>query len=199
MSEGEGMAKASVSTLRRVILAAIPVLIFVVLAAFLLRGLDLNPKEIPSVMIDKPVPEFSLPPLPRRDDKGLSTADLKQGQVALVNVFASWCVACRAEHPILMDLKERGIVAIHGMDYKDKPEDGQRWLEDLGDPYDLVGNDLSGRVGIDWGVYGVPETFLVSGDGRILCKQIGPITPKILRNKILPAIEAAKAGRKVTC
>ena len=192
MSEGEGMAKAPVSTLRRVVLAAIPVLIFVVLAAFLLRGLDLNPKEIPSVMIDKPVPEFSLPPLPRRDDKGLSTADLKQGQVALVNVFASWCVACRAEHPLLQKMADDGVL-IYGIDYRDDAEKGLKYLEELGNPYARGGADPTGHTALEWGLYGVPETFVIAGDGTVVLRFAGPITERILETTIRPAMEEAAA------
>jgi cytochrome c biogenesis protein CcmG/thiol:disulfide interchange protein DsbE len=107
----------------------------------------------------------------------------------LVNVFASWCVACRQEHPLFMQIKADGTVAIHGINYKDKPEDAAQWLDELGDPYTRTGADLDGRVSIDWGVYGVPETFVIDRDGRIAYKQIGPITPQVLRDTILPLIE----------
>ena len=164
----------------------LPLAVFFVMAVILGIGLTLNPREVPSPLIGKPVPEFSLPPVKGRK-LGLSSADLK-GQVALVNVFASWCVACREEHPVLLALSKQGIVPIHGLNYKDKPDDAQAWLDALGDPYTRTGADISGRVGIDWGVYGVPETFVVDRNGVIAYKQIGPITPKALEDTILPLV-----------
>ena len=134
--------------------ALAPLAAFLGLGGFLAVGLTLNPREIPSPLIGKPVPEFSLPPVQGRT-LGLSSADLK-GEVSLVNVFASWCVACRAEHPLFMELKAKGIVPIHGLNYKDRPQDAEGWLNELGDPYTRTGADLDGRVAIDWGVYGVP-------------------------------------------
>jgi len=169
---------------RRGYLAAI--LGFAALGVLLAVGLRLDPRRIPSPLIGKPVPEFSLPPVKGRA-LGLSSADLVGG-VSLVNVFASWCVACREEHPILMQLKERGVVPIHGLNYKDKPDDAAAWLDRHGDPYARTGADLDGRVAIDWGVYGVPETFVVDRRGRIAYKHIGPITPDVLQSKILPLI-----------
>ncbi len=171
---------------KRGLAAYIPLAVFAVMAVFLGIGLTMNPRDIPSPLIGKPVPEFSLPPVKGRT-LGLATADLK-GQVALVNVFASWCVACREEHPVLMELGRKGIVPIHGLNYKDKPDDAKTWLDELGDPYTRTGADISGRVAIDWGVYGVPETFVVDRKGMIAYKQIGPITPKVLEDTILPLI-----------
>jgi cytochrome c biogenesis protein CcmG/thiol:disulfide interchange protein DsbE len=133
------------------------------------------------------VPEFSLPPVKGRT-LGLSSADLK-GEVSLVNVFASWCTACRYEHPIFMRLKQDGVVPVHGLNYKDKPDDAAQWLDTLGDPYTRTGADLDGRVSIDWGVYGVPETFVVGRDGRIAYKHIGPVTAEVWDETILPLIE----------
>ena len=164
----------------------VPLAVFLVVGVFLAVGLTLNPREIPSPLIGKPVPEFSLPPVKGRT-LGLSSADLK-GEVSLVNVFASWCVACREEHPILMQLGKSGIVPIHGLNYKDKPNDAQAWLDQLGDPYTRTGADISGRVAIDWGVYGVPETFVIDREGRIAHKHIGAITPEALRETIMPII-----------
>ena len=165
----------------------IPLLVFIVMAVFFAIGLTMNPRDIPSPLIGQPVPEFSLPPVKGRA-LGLSSADLR-GQVSLVNVFASWCVACREEHPILMELGRKGTVAIHGLNYKDKPDDAQAWLDQLGDPYTRTGADISGRVAIDWGVYGVPETFVIDRDGRIAHKHIGAITPEALRKTIMPIID----------
>jgi cytochrome c biogenesis protein CcmG/thiol:disulfide interchange protein DsbE len=165
----------------------IPLLVFLAMAVFFAIGLTLNPRDIPSPLIGKPVPEFSLPPVKGRA-LALSSADLR-GEVSLVNVFASWCVACREEHPVLMGLREKGLVPIHGINYKDKPDDAQAWLNELGDPYARTGADISGRVGIDWGVYGVPETYVIDRDGRIAHKHIGAITPKALRDTIMPIVD----------
>lgn len=164
---------------------------FVALGVLLAVGLGRDPRLIPSPLIGKPVPEFSLPPVKGRT-LGLSTKDL-QGEVSLVNVFASWCVACRDEHPLFMDLTYRGIVPIHGLNYKDAPDDAAKWLDTLGDPYTRTGADRDGRVAIDWGVYGVPETFVVDPEGRIAYKHIGPIDHRTLDDKILPLIERLRA------
>lgn len=161
-------------------------LAFLALVVVLAIGLTLDPRKVPSPLIGKPVPEFSLPPVKGRV-LGLSDKDLKS-QVSLVNVFASWCVACRQEHPLFMQLKAHGTVPIHGINYKDRPNDAAQWLDELGDPYTRTGADLDGRVSIDWGVYGVPETFVIDRDGRIAYKQIGPITPQVLEDTILPLI-----------
>lgn len=168
----------------------VPFLVFVGIAVMLGIGLTLDPREVPSPLIGKPVPKFSLPAVQGRT-LGLSSADLK-GEVSLVNVFASWCTACRAEHPLLMEMKQKGVVPIHGLNYKDRPEDAAKWLDDLGDPYTRTGADIDGRVAIDWGVYGVPETFVIDREGRIAYKQIGPITPQALEKTILPLIERLK-------
>lgn len=176
----------------------IPLAVFAGLAAALAAGLSLKPGEIPSALIQKPVPEFDLPPVLGRK-LGLASRDLKQGDVALVNVFASWCVACRDEHPLLMELSAKGEVAVHGLNYKDAPEAASAWLTRMGDPYSRTGADRTGRVGIDWGVYGVPETFVVSGDGRIACKHIGAITEFDLDQKILPLVRRLRAGEVGSC
>jgi cytochrome c biogenesis protein CcmG/thiol:disulfide interchange protein DsbE len=165
---------------------AIPVVVFAALALMLGSALDRNPQEISSALIDKPVPQFSLSPVQGRT-LGLSNGDLV-GEVSLVNVFASWCVACKQEHPLFMRMKADGIVPIHGLNYKDKPDHAAKWLDTLGDPYTRTGADLDGRVAIDWGVYGVPETFVITKDGRIAHKHIGPLTPEALDGTILPLI-----------
>jgi cytochrome c biogenesis protein CcmG, thiol:disulfide interchange protein DsbE len=164
----------------------LPVFAFLGLIVFLGVGLDRDPKIVPSPLIGKPVPAFGLPAIKGRD-LGLSSSDL-QGEVSLVNVFASWCAACREEHPLLMRLKAQGTVPIHGLNYKDQPDDAARWLDTMGDPYTRTGADIDGRVAIDWGVYGVPETFVVDRQGRIAYKQIGAITPEILDHTMLPMI-----------
>ncbi|HJU15789.1 MAG TPA: DsbE family thiol:disulfide interchange protein [Stellaceae bacterium] len=162
----------------------LPVLAFIGLVATFIAGLNYDPRLVPSPLVGKPAPAFSLPPAANQT-RGLSSADLR-GKVTLVNVFASWCVSCRDEHPLLMALKQQGIVPIAGIDYKDTPADAARWLAAMGDPYNRIGADATGRTAIDWGVYGVPESFLVGPDGRIAYKQIGPITPEALQHKILP-------------
>ena len=192
MTEDVHATTAPAPVTMRGLAAYIPLAVFAVMAVFLGIGLTMNPRDIPSPLIGKPVPNFDLPPVKGRA-LGLATSDLK-GQVALVNVFASWCVACREEHPVLMDLGRKGIVPIHGLNYKDKPDDAKAWLDELGDPYTRTGADISGRVAIDWGVYGVPETFVVDRNGIIAYKQIGPITPKVLDDTILPFIRKLQAA-----
>jgi cytochrome c biogenesis protein CcmG/thiol:disulfide interchange protein DsbE len=171
----------------RRLLFLVPAVAFVGLVVALGIGLNRDPSRVPSTLIGKPVPEFSQPPVKERA-LGLSTADLK-GDVSLVNVFASWCVACREEHPLLMRMKEQQLVPIHGLNYKDKPDDAAQWLDTMGDPYIRTGADIDGRVAIDWGVYGVPETYVIDRQGHIAFKQIGPITPDALEKTILPLIE----------
>ncbi len=171
----------------------LPLVLFGVLVLVLGVGLFLNPREIPSPLIGKPVPEFDLPAVKGRT-LGLASRDL-HGEVSLVNVFASWCVACREEHPLLIDLRRSGIVPIHGLNYKDRPDDAERWLAQWGDPYTRTGADVDGRAAIDWGVYGVPETFLVGRDGRIAYKHIGPMTPEFVRDKLLPMVENLRRQR----
>jgi cytochrome c biogenesis protein CcmG/thiol:disulfide interchange protein DsbE len=170
----------------------VPVIAFIGLVAAFALGLQHDPRLVPSPLIGKPVPAFDLPPV-KGHSLGLSSKDLR-GQVTLVNVFASWCVACREEHALLVRLGRQRIVPIEGLDYKDKPEDAVRWLQTMGDPYARTGVDADGRVAIDWGVYGVPETFLVDRSGRIAYKQVGPITPEILDRTILPMIERLRGG-----
>ncbi len=171
---------------RRRFAIAIPLLVFIALVVLLAIGLTRNPREVPSPLVGRAVPQFALPPVLGRT-LGLSDKDLK-GEVSVVNVFASWCVPCRQEHPLIQRLARE--VPVHGLNYKDRPEDAARWLDELGDPYTRTGADLDGRVGIDWGVYGVPETFVIDRDGRIAYKQIGPITPRILDEKLLPLIRS---------
>jgi cytochrome c biogenesis protein CcmG, thiol:disulfide interchange protein DsbE len=160
-------------------------------------GLSLgrDPSRVPSALIGKPVPAFSLPPVKERS-LGLSTADLR-GDVSMVNVFASWCVACREEHQLLMRMKAQRLVELHGLNYKDKPDDAARWLDIMGDPYTRTGADLDGRVAIDWGVYGVPETFVIDRQGRIAFKQIGPLTAGALDQTILPLIAKLRGEQPI--
>jgi cytochrome c biogenesis protein CcmG, thiol:disulfide interchange protein DsbE len=173
-------------SLRR-LLFLLPVLIFVGVGIGLAVGLTRDPSTLPSPLIDKPVPTFELPPLAGRDGPGFSSADL-EGRVSLVNVFASWCVPCRVEHPLLMALAEDGV-AIYGIDYKDPAEKAAGWLAELGDPYQAIGADQDGRVAIDWGVYGVPETFVVDREGRIRHRHVGPLQPRDIEETIRPLLE----------
>jgi cytochrome c biogenesis protein CcmG/thiol:disulfide interchange protein DsbE len=168
-----------------------PFLAFVILAIFLYIGLGLNPHEVPSPLINKPAPAFTLPQL-HDTSKRFSSQDMK-GQVWLLNVWASWCVSCREEHPVLMSLARQNIVPIYGLDYKDKNDDGEAWLRNGGDPYTLVVTDADGRVGIDYGVYGVPETYVIDKQGVIRYKQIGAVTHQSLQEKILPLIAELQA------
>ena len=164
-----------------------PLAIFVILAAFLVKGLFLNPREVPSPLIDKPAPAFALAQL-HEPGKTLAKDDLR-GKVWLLNVWASWCVSCREEHPLLVDLAKQGIVPIYGLNYKDKREEALGWLQQFGNPYAASITDLDGRVGIDYGVYGVPETFVIDKNGVIRYKQIGPITREALDKKIVPMVK----------
>ncbi len=165
----------------------IPLGIFIVLVGFLAVGLKLDPREVPSPLIGKPAPDFNLALLsdPARQ---LSPADLR-GKVWLFNVWASWCAACREEHPLLLDLARQGGVPIYGMDYKDQPSDTQAVLNRYGNPYVETVVDLDGRAGINYGVYGVPETYVIDRGGIIRYKHIGPVTPDVLNKKILPLVK----------
>ncbi len=168
----------------------LPIAAFGVIAVLLGLGLTLRPSEVPSVLIGKPVPVFQLAPVKGRS-LGLTSEDLV-GQVSLVNVFASWCVACKAEHPLFLKLAAEKIVPIHGLNYKDLPDDAAAWLDKWGDPYTRTGADRTGRVAIDFGVYGVPETFVIDRDGRIAFKQIGPLDQDTIDKTILPLIAKLK-------
>ena len=164
----------------------LPLGIFLVLVVFLGIGLGLNPREIPSPLIDKPAPAFELVQL-HEPGKSLTTQDMR-GQVWLLNVWASWCVSCREEHPVLVELAKTRVVPIVGLNYKDQRPEALRWLQQFGDPYVMSIVDGDGRVGINFGVYGVPETFVIDKAGVIRYKQIGPVTPKALQEKILPLV-----------
>jgi cytochrome c biogenesis protein CcmG/thiol:disulfide interchange protein DsbE len=168
----------------------LPVAVFALIAVGFYVGLSRDPEVLPSPLIDEPAPQFDLPPLPGHD-KGLSSADLKGG-VSLVNVFASWCVPCREEHKALSAFAALKRVPVYGIDYKDKPKAAADWLAELGNPYTQIGAD-DGQVGIAWGVYGVPETFLVDGAGRIRYKHVGPLSQADIDTIILPLI--ARLGR----
>ena len=179
---------------RRMAMALLPVVVFAGLAVLFVIGLGQeDPSRVPSVLIGKPAPEFDLPPLEGLTHRGtpvpgFATSDL-QGNVTLVNIWASWCGPCRDEHPHLMALSEVDGVRLVGINYKDEPANARRFLGALGLPYEAVGVDVDGRTFVDWGAYGVPETFIVDGAGVIRHKYIGPITGRALENTILPMVE----------
>lgn len=166
--------------------ALIPLVVFAVLVVFLALGLTRDPSVVPSPLINKPAPAFVAPQL-MAPDKQFAAKDML-GQIWLLNVWASWCVACREEHPVLMEFAKAKIVPLIGLDYKDVPADGLKWLARHGDPYDLTVTDRYGRIGIDFGVYGVPETFLIDKAGMIRHKHIGPVTHEALRDTLMPLI-----------
>lgn len=170
-------------------LTLLPVAVFLILAAIFYRGLSGNPADVPSVLINKPVPQFTLQPIAGLDLPGLATADLDKGMVTLVNVWASWCVPCRDEHPLLMELSQREDLKVVGINYKDDPENARRFLMTLGIPFAAVGADPNGRAAVDWGVYGVPESFLIDGKGTIRLKWIGPLSREALKTQIIPKVE----------
>jgi cytochrome c biogenesis protein CcmG/thiol:disulfide interchange protein DsbE len=169
----------------------IPLVLFIIMAVFLGVGLTLNPSEIPSPFIFKPSPNFSAPKL-NAPQELLTPADLK-GQVWLFNVWASWCVSCRSEHPVLNDLAKLNAVPIIGLNYKDDPSDAKKWLGSLGNPYNISIMDQDGRIGIDYGVYGVPETFVIDKKGIIRYKQTGPVTTVDLQKTLIPLLDKLQA------
>ena len=166
----------------------IPLGIFVLLVVLLAFGLTQDPKKVPSPLIDKPAPAFTLPKLSNQSES-FSPADMA-GKVWVLNVWASWCVSCRAEHEIIKQLARMNMVDIVGLDYKDELVDAKRWLQQFGNPYTLSVLDQEGRAGIDWGVYGVPETFIIGKDGMIKYKHIGPVTAQSLQDEIIPRLKA---------
>jgi cytochrome c biogenesis protein CcmG/thiol:disulfide interchange protein DsbE len=169
----------------------IPLVLFVVLVVFLAVGLRHDPHEVPSPLINKPAPTFQLAQL-KDPTQRFSAADMR-GKVWILNVWASWCITCRDEHPLLLEYARSRAIPFYGLNYKDNREDALSWLAELGDPYVLSVSDLDGRVGIDYGVYGAPETYLIDRDGVIRFKQIGPVTPDVWTGTILPL--AAKLNR----
>ena len=176
--------------MRRQLLFLIPAVIFGVIAGNLLWGLisDRDPREIPSVMIDQPVPVFELGPIEGMAGPGLKTADLTGGLVTLVNFFASWCVPCRLEHALLIELVERDGVRLVGINYKNEAGEARAWLAQLGNPYAAIGADTSGRAGIEWGVYGLPETFVIDNQGRIRYRHVGQLDADALDRTIRPLL-----------
>ncbi|ODS87964.1 MULTISPECIES: DsbE family thiol:disulfide interchange protein [unclassified Devosia] len=181
---------------RRQFLTALPLVGAAGVFALFAVGLTRNPSEIPSVMIGKSVPAFALPPVEGRQ-LGLGTEHLR-GQVSLFNVFASWCVPCQIEHPLLMQLAGENALPVYGLNYKDSPEHAGSWLDANGDPYRRTGADRDGRVAIDFGVYGVPETFVIDGDGVIAHRHIGPLSSNDLSRTILPLVHQLTARRAIS-
>jgi cytochrome c biogenesis protein CcmG/thiol:disulfide interchange protein DsbE len=181
---------------RRISLALIPIAVFAILALMFWRGLSGDPSALPSALIGKPAPEFSLPAIEGLNVPGLDTASLKKGGVSVVNVWASWCIPCREEQPLLTELAKRTDIALVGINYKDEPANARSFLTTMGQPFAAIGADQSGRVGVDWGVYGVPETYVVDGSGLIRFKWIGPLTPEALTGALAAEIEKAKTPLK---
>jgi len=180
---------------RRRLFVLLPLLVFLGLAGLflsqLLSGRDTS--EIPSALIGLPAPQTDLPPLEGVNLPGLETKNFS-GKVTLVNVFASWCAPCREEHPVLLGLSQDKRFTLAALNYKDQPENARRFLGDLGNPYQAIGVDPAGRAAIDWGVYGVPETFVIGKDGKIAYKHVGPLTADSVRALLLPQIEKALAA-----
>ncbi len=168
----------------------LPLVAFVILVIFLGVGLTLNPRQVPSPLVDKPAPAFRLQQL--YDTSKTLSSEENLGKVWMLNVWASWCVACRDEHPILVELSKLGIVPIYGLNYKDQRDTAMQWLKQFGNPYEMSIVDADGKVGIDYGVYGVPETYVIDKQGIIRYKHIGPVTVESLKNKILPLIQELK-------
>lgn len=167
-----------------------PIAVFAILVPLLIFGLQRNPSRVPSPFIDKPAPDFTLPGL-MDPTRTVSSADYA-GDFALVNIWATWCVGCREEHAFLLTLAERGDMPIYGLNWQDRREPAVRWLTELGNPYVATGYDPDGSVGIDWGAYGAPETFLIGPDGKVLHKHVSPLTEEIWQRDFVPRIKAAK-------
>lgn len=174
------------------LLTLLPAAVFLLLGAMFFWGLWNKDDRLPSTLIGKPTPEFSLPPIEGREN-GLSSANLR-GEVSIVNVWASWCVPCRVEMPLLVELAATGTVPVHGINFKDDPSAARAFLFKLGDPYTRIGADRNGRVSIDWGVYGLPETFVVDAHGRVAYKHVGPFDRRSLEEEILRVVRRLQVG-----
>jgi len=166
--------------------------VFLALIALLGVGLTLNPREVPSPLVGKPAPNFQLPQL-HDPAKTFSQKDML-GKVWLLNVWASWCVSCREEHPVLVEFAKSGVAPLYGLNYKDQRKDGIAWLRQFGNPYVLSAYDIKGQIGIEYGVYGVPETYVIDKKGVIRYKRIGPLTPEILKEKVVPLVAELNQG-----
>ena len=196
MSEADDEVGTEVAESRRAWLVFVPLAFFAVLALlFVLRLGAGDASRLPSALIGKPVPAFALAPVDGLGKPGLAAADLKAGKVTVINVFASWCGPCREEAPALLQLSQQGLPLV-GIAYKDKPENTRRFLTDDGDPFKAIGADPTGRTGIDFGVYGVPETYVVNGSGTITAKIVGPLTDDAIRKELLPAVARAELAEK---
>lgn len=171
----------------------IPLVAFAILIPIFVIGLGKDPSRLPSPLIEKPVPQFELPSL-TEPGQTVGSANF-ENQVSLFNVWATWCVGCRQEHPFLMELSRSGDIPIYGLNWRDNGPEAQRFLQQLGDPYTASAFDEDGRVGIDWGVYGAPETFLIGPDGTVLFKQLGPLNRSLWEENFVPLIEAARAAQ----
>jgi len=178
---------------KRILFALLPLVVLVGLLAVFAMNMNRDPGLVRSVFIDKPAPAFTLPAVAGTSVEGFDTASLK-GDVTVVNVFASWCIPCRDEHPLLKRLAEETGVRIFGINQRDVPENAVKFLTELGNPYTRIGADSDNRVSIDWGVYGVPETFVVNAEGVVTFKHVGPITPTSLAEDVIPAVTAARGG-----
>ena len=179
--------------MKRITILVLPLLVLLALVGIFAVSLNHDPSYIPSVLINKPAPDFALPPVQGVATPGFDTDALK-GHVTVVNVFASWCVPCRDEHPVLMSIKDQIGVPIYGINQKDKPDNAKAFLDELGNPFAAIGADSNGRASIDWGVYGVPETFVVDAKGIITSKIVGPMDADTVKTELIPAIEKAKAA-----
>jgi cytochrome c biogenesis protein CcmG/thiol:disulfide interchange protein DsbE len=175
----------------RYLFFALPLIALVALVAIFATSIDRDASLVRSALIDRPAPDFALPALEGMDVPGFDTAALK-GEPTLVNVFASWCIPCRDEHPLLEGIKSDTGIRMYGINHSDAPENARAFLAELGNPYDAIGADRDRRVSLDWGVYGVPETFLVDAEGVITFKHVGPLTPDAIEKELLPAIERAR-------
>ncbi|MDH3315107.1 MAG: DsbE family thiol:disulfide interchange protein [Gammaproteobacteria bacterium] len=173
---------------------ATPLGIFILLVVLLGVGLTLDPRRVPSPLIGKPIPAFELSTV--RDPEQRFSQDDLSGRVSLLNVWATWCIPCREEHPVLVGIARRGEAVLYGLNYKDDLNEARAWLDKLGDPYEMSGFDRDGRAGIDLGVYGVPETFIIDAEGKILYKHIGPINDKIWREDLYPLVQQAEEKLK---
>ena len=195
MTSGAGQARRSRGGY------VLPLVVVTLMSAFFLMALRSgDPSRLPSPLIGKPVPQFSLAPIEGlaaaggKSASGVSSADLANGEVTIVNMWASWCGPCIQEHPQLIALKQQHGVRLLGINYKDEPGAARRFLAKHGNPFDAIGADTNGRVAIDWGVYGVPETFIVGKDSRIFYKHVGPLTPESVRDELMPQIDKALAA-----
>ncbi|WP_027835858.1 DsbE family thiol:disulfide interchange protein [Maritalea myrionectae] len=183
--------------MKRTLIFALPLVLTIALFALFASQINRDPDLLPSALMNKPAPEFTLQPVEGHDQPGFSSADLK-GQLSLVNVWASWCVPCREEHEFLMRLAERDDIKLFGINYNDQPENARDFLRKLGNPFDAVGDDRNRRVSLEWGVYGVPESYLVNKDGVIVYKHTGPMSEDSFQNKVLPAIAKALEAQEAS-